>query len=52
MLGRGDMDVPWYIRTTFDDKGRLIACYRDQLSGGLVVTSQEHCLYLYPIGTI
>ncbi|CRH86864.1 cell division protein MraZ [Chlamydia trachomatis] len=37
-----------------DEKGRLIlpAKYRDQLSGGLVITKgQEHCLYVYPMGT-
>ena len=37
-----------------DEKGRLIlpSKYRDQLSGGLVVTKgQEHCLYIYPMGT-
>lgn len=35
-----------------DDKGRLIlpAKYRDQLSGGLVMTrGQEHCLYVFPV---
>lgn len=37
-----------------DEKGRLIlpAKYRDQLSGGLVITKgQEHCLYIYPMDT-
>ena len=35
-----------------DAKGRLIlpAKYRDQLSGGLVITKgQEHCLYVFPM---
>ena len=34
-----------------DEKGRLIlpAKFRDQLSGGLMVTrGQEHCLYVWP----
>ncbi|MCI5825106.1 MAG: division/cell wall cluster transcriptional repressor MraZ [Arcanobacterium sp.] len=37
-----------------DAKGRLIlpAKYRDQLSGGLVITKgQEHCLYVFPMST-
>lgn len=37
-----------------DEKGRLIlpAKYRDQLSGGLVITKgQEYCLYIYPMDT-
>lgn len=36
-----------------DDKGRLFlpAKYRDELSGGLVITKgQERCLYAFPMG--
>lgn len=35
-----------------DPKGRLFlpAKYRDELSGGLVITKgQEHCLYVFPV---
>ncbi|OLT29101.1 cell division/cell wall cluster transcriptional repressor MraZ [Nocardiopsis sp. CNR-923] len=35
-----------------DQKGRLFlpAKYRDELSGGLVITKgQEHCLYVFPL---
>ncbi|MCY9782902.1 division/cell wall cluster transcriptional repressor MraZ [Nocardiopsis sp. EMB25] len=35
-----------------DQKGRLFlpAKYRDELSGGLVITKgQEHCLYVFPV---
>ncbi|GAA4906001.1 division/cell wall cluster transcriptional repressor MraZ [Streptomonospora salina] len=35
-----------------DEKGRLFlpAKYRDELSGGLVITKgQEHCLYVFPV---